>query len=145
MSAMLHRTRGFGLMLAIFLLVTIASVGVYLVTVSSGQVQAVAQDELGVRAYQAARTGIDWGAYRVLINSSCVASTTLTLPQSGLTGVTFYAVVGCSTVGTEAEAGTTITVYQLTSTGCSQTPCAAAGTDPGPTYVERQLSLTLTR
>ena len=144
-----RRIHGVGLMLAIFLLVTVAAVGAYLVTVSSGQVEAVTQDEQGARAYQAARTGIDWGAYQVLINASCptplpAPPTILSLPQQGLTGVTFYGEVSCTPVGTESEAGNTIHVYQLTVTGCNQTPCVAVGTDPGPTYVERQLTLTLT-
>jgi MSHA biogenesis protein MshP len=145
MKTLTHRTTGFALMLAIFLLVTMAAIGVYLITISSGQVQAVTQDEQGARAYQVARSGIDWGAYQVLINSSCPASTTIPLPQTGLPGVTFYAVVTCGTVGTETEAGVSTTVYQLKSTACNQTPCVSAGTDPGATYVERELSLTLAK
>lgn len=137
--------QGFGLMLAIFLLVTLAAIGAYLITVSSGQVQAVTQDEQGARAYQSARTGIEWGAYQVLINTSCPVPTTLTLAQAGLPGVTFYAEVTCNAVGTETEAGTSVSVFQVTSKGCNQTPCVALGSDPGATYVERELSLTLTR
>ena len=50
----IDRCRGFALMLAVFMIVTLAAIGVYLVTVSTGQTQAVSQDEQGVRAYQAA-------------------------------------------------------------------------------------------
>ena len=145
MSGVLRRTRGFALMLAIFLIVTIAAIALYLITVSTGQSQAVTQDEQGSRAYQAARTGIEWGAYQVLIKSTCPASTTLPLAQTGLPGVTFYAVVTCSTVGSETEAGTPLSVFQLTSKGCNQSPCAALGSDAGATYVERELSLTLAK
>ena len=52
------RARGFALILAIFMIVTLAAVGVYLVTVSTGQVQAVAQDVNATRAYRAARAGL---------------------------------------------------------------------------------------
>ena len=123
-----------------------SAVGLYLMTVSSGQVQAVSQDEQAARAYQAARTGIDWGAYQVLINNSCPgpAATSLPLAQAGLPGVTFYASVTCSSVGTETEAGSTVHVYKVTSTGCNQTPCATIPSDPGATYVERELVLNLT-
>jgi MSHA biogenesis protein MshP len=142
---LLRRTKGFALMLAVFMLVTLAAIALYILTISAGQVQAVTQEEQGARAYQAARTGIDWGAYQVLINSNCPASTTLTLPQSGLAAVNFFAIVSCATVGVETEAGTSITIYQLTSKGCSQNPCVTLGTDPGPMYVERELSLTLAK
>jgi MSHA biogenesis protein MshP len=151
---MMHRSKdriqGFGLMLAIFLLVTVAAVAAYLMTVSSGQLEAVTQDEQGARAYQAARTGIDWGAYQVLIKSACPATTTIPLPQAGLAGITFYAEVKCSTVGTETEAGTNITVYKIVSKGCNRTAGCVDLTvdpniDPGPTYVERELALNLAK
>jgi hypothetical protein len=46
-------------------------------------------------------------------------------------------------VGNETEGGVAIVAFQLTVTGCNLTPCDGTGT--GPTYVERQLQLTLTR
>lgn len=146
----MSKQRGFALILAIFLIVTLAAMGVYLVTVSTGQIEATTQDEQGARAYQAARTGIDWGAYQVLRNPAgafAVACTpagntqTLTL-QQGLTG--FYAQVRCERVGSEAEGGGTVVVRRVQSTGCNSTPCCVAGTACGPTYVERQLQLTVT-
>ncbi len=135
------RCQGFALILAIFMIVTLAAIGVYLVTVSTGQVQAVTQDEQGARAYQAARTGVDWGAFQLLRNSSCTASQTLTLTQ-GLSG--FYAEVVCQQVGTtETEGTASVKVYRITVTGCNNSPCSPA--TPGQTYVERQLQLTLTQ
>jgi MSHA biogenesis protein MshP len=134
-------------MLAIFLIVTLAAIGVYLVTISTGQVHAVTQDEQGARAYQAARAGIDWGAYQILRNSAgtfataCAAgstSQTITLLQ-GLAG--FYAEVSCTRVGSETEGATPIVVQRLTVTGCNATPCGT----PTTVYVERQLELTLTQ
>lgn len=53
-------------MAALFIIVTLAAIGTYLLTVSTGQVAAATQDEQGARAYQAARAGIEWGAYQVL-------------------------------------------------------------------------------
>jgi len=135
-------------MLALFMIVSLAAIGVYLLTVSTGQLEAGIQDEQGARAYQAARTGIDWGAYQMLRNSGSAFATdcanggiansqTLTLSQ-GLTG--FYAEVSCLRVGNETEGAATVSAYLLTSTGCNASPCGTLG----PTYVERQLQLTLT-
>jgi len=127
-------------MMAIFLIVTLAAIGVYLLTVSTGQLEAVSQDQQGAKAYQAARTGIEWGAYQLLRNSSCTPSQTL-IRQQGLTG--YYAEVTCTPLATEPEGGAIIKVYGITATGCNATPCGAANNVP--TYVERQLQLTLTQ
>ena len=135
-------------MMAIFLLVSLAAIGVYLLTISNAQVEAGVQDEQGARAYQAARTGIDWGAYQVLRNpgsafaTTCAggapASQTITLAQ-GLAG--FFVEVACLRVGNETEGAVTVRVYRITATGCNRSPCGGV---IGPTYVERQLQLTLT-
>jgi len=126
-------------MLAIFLIVTLAAVGVYLVTVATGQGQAAAQDVLATRAYQAARAGLERGIYERLINSSCAPPIT-TFTNPGLSG--FYAEVTCTPVGSEVEGtGAPINVYLIVAKGCNATPCSPA--IPGPTYVERELQVTV--
>lgn len=141
-----RNARGFALMMAVFMLVSLAAIGAYLLTVSTGQVAAGAQQVSAAEAYQAARAGIDWGAYQILRNpsgafaSGCAGgatSRTLTLAY-GLSG--FYAQVSCQSPGTEVEAGKTLRSYQITVTGCNENPCGASLT---PTYVERQLQLEL--
>ena len=147
--AMRRRQRGFVLVLALFLIVSLAAIGAYLLTISIAQVEAGVQDEQGARAYQAARTGIDWGAYQLLQNpggafatATCNAagapSQQLTL-AGALTG--FFAQVACQVPGPETEGADTVRSYRITVTGCNQALCAGA---IGPTYVERQLQLTLT-
>jgi MSHA biogenesis protein MshP len=144
-----QRSRGFALILALFMLVTLAAIGTYLLTISTGQVEAGVQDEQGQRAYQAARAGIEWGAFQVLRNpagafttTTCNATGTPTQPISLTGGLAGYrAEVGCRVYGPETEGTTSITVYRITSTGCNSATC---GTGVGPTYVERQLQLTLT-
>jgi MSHA biogenesis protein MshP len=130
--------RGFALMLAVFMIVTLAAIGVYLLTVSTAQVEAGTQEEQGTRAYQAARTGIEWGAFRVLRTPPCPPDTTLVL-TGGLAG--FFVRVQCDTVGNETEGTTTVDVIRITATGCNQTPCTPGA--PTRTYVERQLQLTI--
>jgi MSHA biogenesis protein MshP len=138
------RCRGFALMLAVFMIITLAAIGLYLITISSGQIQAVSQDVQAARAYQAAQTGINWGAYQLLRVSTCTASQTLTLTSAGLSG--FYAQVTCQIVSAaagETEGATTVKAYLITATGCNANPCSPA--TPAQTYVERQLQLTVTQ
>lgn len=101
--------RGFALASAIFLLVVLAALGAAMLTFSSTQHAGAAMDVQSARAYQAARAGIEWGAYRVLRNNNCAASTTVAL-ESDLAG--FNLVVECA-----ATTHGTLTAYQITSTG----------------------------
>jgi MSHA biogenesis protein MshP len=140
MNRTLKRARGFALIMAVFLIVTLAALGTYLLTVSNVQVETGLMDEQGARAYQAARTGLEWGAYQVLRNSSCVAGPTGFALAGNLAG--FRTEVACTAFGTETEAGASVSTFLVTSTGCNAATCSAA---PSATYVERQLQLTVAR
>jgi len=147
-----RRCQGFALMMAVFMIVTMAAIGVYLVTISTGQIEAASQDEEATRAYQAARTGVDWGAYQLLRNPTTNSFATNCAGGAGSQNLTFTppqlsrfrAEVSCQRVGNETEAGVAAVVYRLTVTGCNGSP-TACGVSVGPTYVERQLQLTLTQ
>ncbi|OGS93904.1 MAG: hypothetical protein A3H31_04760 [Gallionellales bacterium RIFCSPLOWO2_02_FULL_57_47] len=126
--------RGFSLISAIFLLVVIAALGAFAVTLSTTQQQSSALDVMGARAYQAARAGIEWGAYQALRNSSCLAAPPPLAPlPNTLAG--FTVTVTC-TPFPSTEAGVLVTIYQLTSE-------AKQGTVGTPNYVERQMSVTI--
>lgn len=131
----MKESRGFALMMAVFLIVVLSAIGLYLLTVSTGQAEAVAQDEQGARAYQAARSGIEWGAYRVLRDATCPAAVAVPMPGG------FFAEVTCVQAGLEREGDVDVTIFLVTSTGCNANPCGT----PGPRYVERRLELTLSR
>jgi len=138
MRPIARRAKGFALILALFLIVSLAAIGGYLLTVSNVQVESGVMDEQGARAYQAARAGLEWGAYRVLRASSCVlAPTTMAFPGD-LSG--FSASVSCAAFGAETEGGVSISTFRITSTGCNATPCPGTAV---PGYVERQLQLTV--
>jgi MSHA biogenesis protein MshP len=80
--------RGMSLVVAIFLIVVIAvlsALAVSLGTAASGSTSLQLQAD---RALAAARAGIEWGAYRALVQGSCVGSTPLNLNQSVLNGFT---------------------------------------------------------
>ncbi|HEU0219924.1 MAG TPA: hypothetical protein VFQ98_03850 [Gallionella sp.] len=134
--------RGFSLVSAIFLLVVIAALGTFAVTLSTTQQQSSALDVMGVRAYQAARAGIEWGAYQVLPASTAafatncrVGATSQVVSPLPNTLAGFNVNVQCSATA-HSEAAATITVYQLTST-------ATQGTVATPSYVERQMTVTI--
>jgi len=144
------RTRGFALILAIFLLVSLTAIGAMLLTVSTSQTESSIADVDGTRAYLAARSGADWGAYQLLRQpaltyaSSCrnAGSATQSIAFAGsLSG--FHVAIGCTSLPAATEGATTVTVFRLQATGCND----SGGTCPGtavPGYVERQLQLSVT-
>ena len=125
--------RGFAIVAAIFLLVVLAALGAFMLTFSTVQHITSAQDVQGTRAYQAARTGIEWGAYQVLRNSSCPSSSSLT---AGGTQAGFSITIQCARFGPYTEGGNAVNMYQIKST-------ASQGTLGSATYVERQLQATV--
>lgn len=149
MTRSLRRTRGFALILALFLIVSLAAIGGYLLTVSNIQVETGIMDEQGARAYQASRAGIEWGAYQVLQNPGGTFATTTCVAGTGGAAQDvapppinpFHAQVTCQVFGPETEGGTPVRTYRITSTGCNQANCLVAPT--GPSVVNRQLELTV--
>jgi MSHA biogenesis protein MshP len=127
------RQRGFALVAAIFLLVVLALLGLYIVRISGVQHQTVNIALLGSRAFEAARTGIEWGAFQALDSAACT-TTTLNLTEGGLNG--FDVDVTC-TSSTHTETGNTYNVYLLD-------VVASNGTYGTPDYVSRRMQATVT-
>jgi len=129
---------GFVLPTAIFLLVVLAALASYMVSLSRTSHISSALDIQGTRAYLAARAGIEWAAWQVVDPQTqpptsatpCPASpTTLT----GLTGTLAAFKVDVICVRTPATDGAdAVAVYQITST-------ASAGAPGEVDYVERQI------
>jgi len=132
--ALATRQQGFSLVSAIFLLVVLAGLGVYAVRMNTMQQQTVTAGLRGAQAYQAARTGVAWGAYRALNASACAASTTLTLTEGAASG--FRVTVQC-TQRTHMEGAGTVHVYVFDVR-------AEGGTYGGPDYVSRRLQTKIT-
>lgn len=133
------RPRGFALPTAIFLLVILAGLGAFILTVSTSQQMGSALDAQGARAYQAARAGIEWGLFQSLRNGSCAAGN-LTFPGTALSD--FTATVACNPT-TSTELVDSVTLHSITATACNQPPCPNGA--PGTNYVERQLTVVLSR
>jgi MSHA biogenesis protein MshP len=155
------RQRGISILVAIFLVVILAGLGIFIVSVTGLQRSAETLDLQGVRAYQAARTGVEWAAFQVLDpnnalnppSGSCATMGVPTCPTSpthltGLAGSlsTFTVSVECTPTATK-EGNRDIYVFEVTATACNQPlisgSCIGAG--PGDGYVERQIKATLSK
>ncbi len=132
-SGQARRARGFSLVLALFIIIVVALLGVVAVRLGAGEQQTVSLRILGDRAVEAARTGVEWGAYRALDLNTC-NSGALTLSEGALTG--FTVTVGC--VATmHAQSNGTYHVYELDS-------YAESGTYGRPDYVSRRIGARFT-
>lgn len=110
---------------AIFLLVVLAALGAAMLTFSSAQHAGATLDVQGARAYQAARAGIEWGAYQALRGAGCGGST--------------FTVDGFTvTVTASSQTSGSLLACQITST-------ASTGSVGQINHVERQLSVTLVK
>ena len=131
-SVMGKMQRGFSLVSAIFLLVVIAALGTFAVTLSTTQQQSSAMDVMGARAYQAARAGIEWGTYQALRNAgACAVTTTLPALPGTLNG--FTVIVTCTPTAF-VENGIPGNSFLLVSNAN-----AKQGTAGTPSYVEREI------
>lgn len=136
----MKRLRGFAILSAIFILVILASLGAFMLNISSMQQIGSALDVQGVRVFQAARAGIEWGLYQQLRNGACVAASSFAPPAPTLAG--FTVTVTCAAT---ADASGGPTVFSLTSTACSEPSGGACPntTNPSSLYIERRLAATL--
>lgn len=136
MSRLPRTETGFVLPTAIFLLVVLAALATYMVSLSRTSHISSALDVQGTRAYLAARAGIEWGAWQLLRNSSCAAAS----PPLTLAGTlaTFSVDVSCVPSGPYTDGVDTITVYVITST-------AKSGASGQVDYVERQIRASFSK
>ena len=153
---MKHGMRGFAIVSAIFILVVLAGLGAFMVSISSSQHIGSALDVQGVRAYQAARAGIEWGLFQV--NATPAYNFSYGTPATAVGAATpnsracapangsfdtlgFRVTVAC----VEMDAGNGgPTIYTLTATACDQpTGGACPNTiNPNILYIERRLVAT---
>ncbi len=129
--------RGFTIVAAVFLITILSLLSAYLVGIRVYQELNVTLDTLGTRAYAAARSGAEWGAYNSLRNNTCTATTALALGGS-LSGYT--ATVTCAR-STYNEGGTAVLIDTIIANACNQ-PLAGncPNTAPGTNYAERQMT-----
>lgn len=123
----MRKQRGITLVGAIFVLVIVALLGQFLVSITGVQRQTGLLALQSARAYQAANAGIEWGIDRVVNAASCAASTNLS------PNINNFAVnVNCSQVGSYTEADNTVLIYRISST-------SEYGSYGDPDYASRRL------
>jgi MSHA biogenesis protein MshP len=145
--------RGFTVISAIFILVVLAALGAFIMSISSNQQIGSALDIQGVRAYQAARSGLEWGMFRV--NSTPAYNFGYTSPNPNTracpaspsnftpTAPTLSGFTVTVTCVATPDANNGPTIFQLLSVACNQ---PSGGTcpntaSPGSNYVERRLDV----
>ncbi|MCF8177018.1 MAG: hypothetical protein K9J74_00775 [Sulfuritalea sp.] len=160
MRSLAKHVRGFAIVSAIFILVVLAALGAFIVNISTAQHIGSALDVQGVRAYHAARAGIEWGLHQVQATPAynfgytstdpntrtCPAATTSFAP----TGATFSGFIVTVTCAENTDTNNGPTIYDLVATACNQpvagwtaaTVACPNTTNPGALYIERRLSVT---
>jgi MSHA biogenesis protein MshP len=139
-----RRQRGFLVIAAVFLLVVLAGLVAYLTTVSTTSQAASAADFNSARAYQAARAGIEWGAYQILQVPAYATACNGATQTTTLTLGSFKATVTCTASAAITEgASTTVRSYRIVSNGCNTGAASCPGAISS-TYVERELALSIT-
>lgn len=137
----LHRSRGLGIVTAIFLLVVLSGIAVAIVTFASAQQQASTLDLLGTRAYEAARTGIEYGLYQNQRNKVACPAANFDGPGN-LSQMTIS--VTCVVATDTMADGSTLTQTIITSTACNQPAGGACpNAAPGVDYVQRVLQVVI--
>ncbi|MCK9284934.1 MAG: hypothetical protein M0P39_11685 [Rhodocyclaceae bacterium] len=142
-----RKQRGFSIPAAIFIIVILAALGAFLATVGGTQQLGHAQDIVGVRALQAARSGVDWGVHQVIntgtYRTGCDGgSASATLPAlANMDGLTV--VVGC-TSSAYSEGASTLHSYQITATACNNPTCPNTAAGLPNLYVERRVVTLVT-
>jgi MSHA biogenesis protein MshP len=147
--------RGFVIVSAIFLLLVLGMLGTFIVTLSNVQSTTSATDVDGVRAQWAARSGLDWASYQVLVNSGAYACATGCVPGScivpanatatnNLTMGSYVVTVSCSCTSS-CQNGATVRAFRFVSSACNQENAGACpnAVTKSPTYVSRELSSTM--
>ena len=130
----LPKQNGFAAIAAIFLVVTLAALGAFMVTFSNTQQLTSAQDIQGSRAYWAARAGLEWGIGSVSAQPSATAVCPTPIP---LTIDTFTVVLTCRS-STYTEAGLPIKIFQFLSVASTN-----SSTVGYIGFIERSLSASM--
>lgn len=137
-SIMPPRQSGFAIVTAVFIIVALAALSAAIVSLVRTQQTGSMLDTEGVRAYLAARSGVEWGAYNSLRNNGCAPTTAVAL--AGSLGA-YTATVTCART-THNEGGVAVNIDNIVATACNQ-PAAGNCPNPAPaaSYAERQISI----
>jgi MSHA biogenesis protein MshP len=139
----LRRSRGVSIITAIFLLVILSGLGAAIVTVSTMQQQSSAIDLVGTRAYEAARTGIEYGIYRYTQAGGACDSGSMAAPGT-LAAMTVT--MSCVQTPVKMADGHDLVQIRITATACNQ-PSGGNCPNPAPgaDYVQRVVQVEVAK
>lgn len=154
----IRRQSGFAIVAAVFILVVLAALGAYIVSTSNTQSLTQAQDVMNSRVQQAARAGIEWGAYLAVkapaapaFRTACEAAvapatggpvSNLDLAAGDLPALPEFRVDVDFTWWRVNEGGTAYCVYRIVATACPAAACPAP-VPSGVGYVEHRQTATV--
>lgn len=131
------RSKGFTLITALFLLVVVAALSVYMLNISSVQHSTLVYSVQGARAMQGARTGLEWGIHQAMSTpSNCPATTTFNTSGAGSLDM-FNISVSCS-FSDHRESNVDISTFRITAS-------AESGVFGSLDYVFRSLQATVSK
>lgn len=122
-------------MAAVFLVVGLASLGAFILTISNAQQLTSAQDVQGSRAFWAARAGLEWGIAGAR-GGSCPASTSIATIDSTFT-VTVTCVLTTYTTDAGFTSGVSPKIYQISAVARTSGSVGSVG------YIERSVSTAM--
>ncbi len=139
---------GFSLITAIFLLVVLATLMVYMINLRVVQQNTVVMSLQGARAMQAARSGIEYGIYKVLGPGATYGSAAVWCATPGTVTFTvaepalqpFTVTMECSK-SDHVEAAVTVTSYNISALATNGS--FALGADANPDYISRKIRVTV--
>jgi MSHA biogenesis protein MshP len=120
------------LVMAIFVVVVIASLSAFAVSTGSATRQSTNLQLQADRALAAARAGAEWGAYRALVQGACAGATNVPMNAGALRG--FQVSVICNARTAHVDGGGPFVVADITST-------ASWGTFGSPDYAYRRVTI----
>ena len=126
---------------AVLLLLMLAGVAAYIVSLSGSQQASSGMDAVGQQAYQAARSGAEYGVWNAVkpVAPACPAAQTIAAGSMAGTLAPYTVTINC-TATNHTEAAVNLQAFTVTSTACNRAACPAAA--PSANYVERQVTLT---
>ncbi len=130
------RNRGFTLVVVLFILTVLVTLGAHMGTLSSAQHRSALSSLLGMRAHFAARSGLEWAIQDIVNNAGAginCAGTTFFLSGGATTG--FNIAITCTTESV-VEGASTYGMWRITAT-------ASFGAAGDADYASRTLMATI--
>ena len=145
-----RHANGFTLVSMVFVLVVLALLGGALARIAMRQQLGSAADLEHARATQAARAGLEWGAFQVLRTPAPPAAAPACFGRTSFALAAFagFTITVDCTRSDAVDGATAMSFYTLVANACnaaSSGACPTTAAQPQPTYVERQLSWTVAR